>query len=250
MELVEILFGERFKAVEDGLLGNRLKQMITPQTAVKRLNLLFQFKALHDFCQLVEWIERTQAIAKLDRVAHEQAAVAGEQNALIVFDQLCHRSILKIIFVQAIEAQHPQMGCQTTEMAIEHKTRLNRTAIFYGINLYLSLIWCNEIPRFSSTVDLYLSDLRVRHSKRLSQVLDGLPPFEVDRNSLSLLIALQKIVQPAMKGKVRRAHGMIIFLSRYIARRAVSGRECNRSTREVDSLLARRLLHRVMPSSQ
>ena len=70
----------------------------------------------------------------------------------------------------------------------------------------------SDLPqRLIPTVDLYLSDLRVRRSQRLSQMLDGLSPLKPNGNLPAFLIPSQKIVQPAMKQKICRAHTDIIF---------------------------------------
>ena len=57
VKLVEVFFGQRLQAVNNHFLLHRFQGMIAAQTTMKRLNPIFQLKAIHDLCELLERVE-------------------------------------------------------------------------------------------------------------------------------------------------------------------------------------------------
>ena len=91
------------------------------------------------------------------------------------------------------------MRGQATEMTVKQEARLDGTAIFDGMDFDSISVLCDSPQRLIPPVDLYLSDLRVRHSQRLGQMLDGLPPSKVNSDLTLSLVSSDEIVQPAVK---------------------------------------------------
>ena len=106
MKFIEVLFGQRLKAVENHILPNRLQRVIASQTAMEGLDLIYQCKALDHFRQLLERVERAQAIAMQDNLSHQQTAVARQQDTPILMHDLSHICIVIIVLIQAVKSQH------------------------------------------------------------------------------------------------------------------------------------------------
>ena len=199
MEFIEVLSGQRLEAVEDHVLLHGLKRVIASQAAMEGLDFIYQFKTLNDFFRLLERVKRAQAITMRNDFSHQQAAVACQQDAFLPVCDFRHIRIVIIILIQAVKSQHAQMRGQAPKVAVEQKSRLDETAIFDGIYFDLISIQCDPPQRLIPTVDLYPSDLRVRRSQRLRQMLDGLPLLKMDRDLTVSLISRLEILQPAVK---------------------------------------------------
>jgi hypothetical protein len=91
------------------------------------------------------------------------------------------------------------MGGQSSEMTIEHKARFDGMTILNGMDLHPISILRDVTRRFLPTIDLDLSDLRVRHPQRLRQMLHRLPFPELDDDLTPSFLPWQKIIQPAME---------------------------------------------------
>jgi len=106
MKLVEILSGQWLEAVEDRLLVNSLQGLVAAQATVEGLDFGNQLEALDDLSELLKGVEGTQTIAKLDRLPHQQAAVARQQDTPLALNDISHMGIFVIILIQAVEPQH------------------------------------------------------------------------------------------------------------------------------------------------
>ncbi len=211
LELIEIQFGQWLEAVEHGFLCHWLQQMVAAQAAMEGGDSSGEIEAPDHFSQLLERVEGPQAIAIRDCLPHEQAPVAAEQDPFLPLGGLSQLLILNIIAVETVESQHPQISAQPPEMIIEHKARLHGTSIWDGMDVDLVTILGDRIQRSFLTIDLYRSDLRVRHPQRLSQMLHGLSLAKLHLDRLAPLIARQKIVQSTEELEKGRAHREIIF---------------------------------------
>ncbi len=97
-------------------------------------------------------------------------------------------------------------------MIVEQEVRLDGTSVLHGINLNLVPILGDRTQRSLLTVDLHVSDLRVRHSQRLCEMLNRLPSVKIHAQALFPLIGRQEIFQSPNKQEVRPTHKKIIFL--------------------------------------
>lgn len=84
-------------------------------------------------------------------------------------------------------------------MNIQDKARLTRIAIRDGMDFNMIQMLGDDVLRRIRTVDLHPSNLRMGHSKRLSQMLHRLPFTKMDSSDLPPSVAGQEIVQSAMK---------------------------------------------------
>src|SRR5215212_832460 len=96
---------------------------------MERADLGSELEAPNHLAQLLERVERTERITIRNRLSHEQASVAAEQDSFFPLRDLSQFFVIIIIAVKTIEPQHSQIGGQAPEMIIKHEARLYRTSI-------------------------------------------------------------------------------------------------------------------------
>jgi len=69
-----------------------------------------EIEAQDDLLQLFQRIGGAQAIAMQDRFALKQAAVAGEEDALLGDSLICEDPVGDVLVVNAIKTKHTQIG--------------------------------------------------------------------------------------------------------------------------------------------
>jgi len=89
VEFIEVFFRQRFEAVEDRGFIHWLEGMVAFQAAMEGMEFVGQVETPDDFCQLFERLERAQAVAVLDDFSHQEAAVAGQQDARLSLENTC-----------------------------------------------------------------------------------------------------------------------------------------------------------------
>src|SRR5687768_6662148 len=114
-----------------------------------------------------------------DGFSHEQTPVAGEQDAFLALEDLSQFLILVVVPVETVKAEHPQVDSQPPEVIVEQEARLERASIWDRMDLDLVSILGDRRERSLLTIDLHVSNLRMRHPQRLHQMLDGLPPAKL-----------------------------------------------------------------------
>src|SRR5918996_1386942 len=106
-----------------------------------------------------------------DDLAHQQTPISAEKDARFPLQDLVKVFIAVVIFIEAVKPQHSQIGRQSSQVIVEQKSRLDRASIRDRMQFHLITILADRTQRCLLAVDLYPSDLWMRYSQRLRQML-------------------------------------------------------------------------------
>lgn len=102
------------------------------------------------------------------------------------------------------------MRGEASQVTVQQEARLGVESVRDGEQIDRVAVLCDEVQRLNPTIDLHLADLRMRRPERFGQMLHRLFALKIDAHNFPAFVALEKIVQPAVKEKIRRAHAQII----------------------------------------
>ncbi len=106
----------------DLLLGDWPDDTVAMYTACKRALRSEQVKADEDFQQLPFRMYLAHEVAVRYQLAHQQLPVACQQDAMFIARNAGQRRIVELIAVQRVEAEHPQIRCETAQMCVQDET--------------------------------------------------------------------------------------------------------------------------------
>ena len=206
VKFVEILLCKRLQTFKHDFLADGLQQMVAAQAAVERCDPANQVEAPDHLGQLLEGLKRAQAIPISNSLAHQQAAIPGEQDASFPCSDLGQFSIIVVIAIETIKSQHSQMRNQPPKMTIQYETRLCRTAVRDGMDLDLIMVLCDRGPCAFPAIDPNQPHLGVRHAQGFHQMLDRLLSPKWHHYHSVLLVLAKEILQSPEELEIRRAH--------------------------------------------
>lgn len=102
------------------------------------------------------------------------------------------------------------MRGEASQVTVQQEARLGVESVRDGEQIDRVAVLCDEVQRLNPTIDLHLADFRMRRPERFGQMLHRLFALKIDAHNFPAFVALEKIVQPAVKEKIRRAHAQII----------------------------------------
>ena len=186
---------------------------LAPHAAGEGLELAAQIKSPDDLAQLLERVAGTQAVTAQDSLAFEQAAVAGQENAMLTDSLVGEEIIGDVVLAGSIEAKHTQISSQAAEVAVEDETgvahglgkQADGAADFDGFEegIYRDTVAIlgDGLKINRPAIDDDQIDLGMGHAERFGQVLDGLAAFKGEENVSKAQARGQKVVQLSVKAE-------------------------------------------------
>jgi len=123
---VVVASGFRFQLMVDGFLQGRLQESIAPRAAGEWPDYSMQVKPLQHFPNLVPWIDSPNIETVSDDFPLQQTTVTGQYNAVLLLTDPGHSRIVKIVLVQAVQAQQSQVTGQAAQVAIDDKAGVSQ----------------------------------------------------------------------------------------------------------------------------
>jgi len=110
LEMLDILAGAGFEQMLNVSFVHIHQQAIAGYATRKGLEMIDEAVPLNDLPQLNERVGGTCAVSTHDGFAFEQAAVAGEEDALLGDSLICEDPVGDVLVVNAIKTKHTQIG--------------------------------------------------------------------------------------------------------------------------------------------
>ena len=112
-----------------------------------------EIEALDYLSQLLDGVERAETIAMADNLSHQQTPVPAEKDSAFILNDFCQLFIVVVIFIQAVESQHPQISSQPSKVVVEHKAQFPSKPIGDGMDLDSVTVPGDGVQRSFPTVD-------------------------------------------------------------------------------------------------
>lgn len=207
LEMADELAGARFEQVQDGGFLHIAQQAVAGHAAGEGKEAVDQIETLDDLAQLLERVAGTQAVTAQDALALEQAAVAGEEDAVFA-DRLAGEDIIgDIVVIGSVKAEHAQVARQAAEVAVEDEAQVAQgpgtevdgiadvDGLEDGVDGNAVAILGDAVKIDGLTIDEDQVDLGMGDAERFGQMLDGLAALEGERDIGEVLARGQEVVQ-------------------------------------------------------
>lgn len=118
-----MLAGPGRQAVQDHFFGHRLQQTIALHAAFERLEGAEEVEAADDLQQLPLRVGVTNAVAVRHDPPLDEAPITGQEDAALVAGDAGQFSVLVIVRVEGVEAEHAKVASQRAEVNVTDKAR-------------------------------------------------------------------------------------------------------------------------------
>lgn len=121
-EFVKLLSGPWRQLVQHVGLGRRREGAIAIDAPGHWCSVVQQVEAVKHLQRLHFGLVGSRAVAMHDDPAHQQAAIAGQQDSILIDGDSCELPVARVGLVPAVETEQSQTSSQRPQMDVEHET--------------------------------------------------------------------------------------------------------------------------------
>jgi hypothetical protein len=191
-------------AGEDLGFGDGLKESVAAKAAAEGLEMGFEVEAADDFGELEAGGGRTDEGAGIDEAAHEEAAVHGEEHALLGMGGGGEPAVGGVFFVESVEAEDAEVLGEAAEVAIEEEApfAVGGLEVGAGVDVEILAILDGAVE-VGGRADFGMGD-----AEGFDGVLEGRGAAEVVDEPGAALVGGQEVVEDSMEVEPRAPHDL------------------------------------------